>query len=264
LFGHAKGAFTGATERRLGKFAAADRGTLLIDEIGEMELPVQAKLLRTLETHKVNPVGSNDEQTVDVRAVASTHRDLRSLVQKGTFREDLYYRLHLVHIDVPPLRQRREDIPLLVGTFLQQLNQEHGRKVEKVAPAAMDALQGHAWPGNVRELRNLLEGIVVLSQKEGLDLADLSPDFQLRKARETVPRFRPGLTLAELEREAIQRCLVQAGGNRQETARILGISTRTLLRKIRKYGLQDPRRLADPTSDASLPSTLQWKEIDKS
>jgi transcriptional regulator with PAS, ATPase and Fis domain len=147
LFGHAKGDFTGATERRVGKFAAADRGTLLIDEIGEMELPVQAKLVRTLETHTISPVGSNDEQPVDVRVVAATHRNLRALVEAGRFREDLYYRLHVVHIDLPPLRQRRADIPLLVATFLQQFNRDHGRNVQEVSPAAMDALRGHPLAG---------------------------------------------------------------------------------------------------------------------
>ena len=174
MFGHAKGAFTGATDRRLGKFAAADRGTLLIDEIGEMALPVQAKLLRTLETRTINPVGSNDEQPVDVRVVAATHRDLRSMVETGTFRGDLYYRLHVVHIHLPPLRQRRDDIPLLVAGFLDEFAREHGRDVREVTPAAMNALRAYHWPGNVRELRNVLEGAVVLSRTGVVDLADLT------------------------------------------------------------------------------------------
>jgi DNA-binding NtrC family response regulator len=153
LFGHAKGAFTGATDRHIGKFAAADRGTLLIDEIGEMELPVQAKLVRTLETRTINAVGSNEEQCVDVRVVAATHRNLRSLVAGGKFREDLYYRLYVVHIDLPPLRQRQEDIPLLAATFLAQLNEEHDRSTQEISLDAMEALQHYHWPGNVRELR---------------------------------------------------------------------------------------------------------------
>jgi two-component system, NtrC family, response regulator AtoC len=244
LFGHARGAFTGATEKRVGKFKAAHHGTLLIDEIGEMGLPVQAKLLRALETRTITPVGCNDEQPVDVRVVAATHRNLRALVAEGKFREDLYYRLHVVHIDLPPLRQRRDDIPLLVAAFLHQLNQEHNRKVREVSPDAMDALESYHWPGNVRELRNMLEGVVVLSRKEVIDLGDLPQDLQGSKARETVARFRPGITLAELEREAVQRCLLETGGNRQRTARLLGISTRTLLRKIREYELEDPLRPA--------------------
>ena len=242
LFGHARGAFTGATEKRIGKFMAAHHGTLLIDEIGEMDLPVQAKLLRALEMRFITPVGSNEEQRVDVRVVAATHCNLRSLVEDGKFREDVYYRLNVVQIDLPPLRQRREDIPLLVDTFLQQLNRDLGRDVQEVAPDAMDALKGYRWPGNVRELRNVLEGIMILSRKEVIELADLPLDVQGSVVRETVPRFRPGITLAELEHEAIQECLIQTGGNRQRTAKLLGISTRTLLRKIRENGLEDPLR----------------------
>jgi DNA-binding NtrC family response regulator len=248
LFGHVKGAFTGATERRIGKFAAADRGTLLIDEIGEMELPVQAKLVRTLETRTISPLGSNEEYRVDVRVVAATHRNLRTLVDEGGFREDLYYRLNVIRIDLPPLRERPEDIPLLVATFLQQLNDEHGRNVQEVSPEAMGALQSYHWPGNIRELRNLLEGIVVLSRKEVIDLVDLTPDIQASKARAAEPRVPPGLTLAELERDAIQQCLIDTGGNRHQTAELLGISTRTLLRKIRPYRLEDPLR---PTAAAA-------------
>jgi DNA-binding NtrC family response regulator len=246
LFGHAKGAFTGATDRRIGKFAAADRGTLLIDEIGEMDLPVQAKLLRALESHTITPVGTNEEQPVDVRVVTATHHNLYSLVDEGRFREDLYYRLHVVHIDLPPLRQRQEDVPLLVAAFLRLLNEEHGRDVRGVSPAALDALRGRRWPGNVRELRNFLEGVVVLSREGVIVLADLPLDIQGNKARDTVPPVRPGATLTELEREAIQQCLLETGGNRQRTAQLLGISTRTLLRKIREYGLEDPLRPTDP------------------
>src|SRR5438552_11697843 len=182
LFGHAKGAFTGATERRIGKFGAADRGTLLIDEIGEMEAPVQAKLVRSLETRTLSPVGTNEEQHVDVRVLAATHRNLRSLVDEGKFREDLYFRLHVVQIDLPPLRQRRQDIPLLVAAFLQQLNEEHGRNIQEVSLDALDALQRNQWQGNVRELRNLLERVVVLTRKEVLDLADLPVDIQGSKS----------------------------------------------------------------------------------
>jgi DNA-binding NtrC family response regulator len=253
LFGHAKGAFTGATENRIGKFMAAHRGTLLIDEIGEMDLPVQAKLLRALETRTINPIGSNGEQSVDVRVVAATHRNLRSLADQGKFREDLYYRLDVVQIELPPLRQRREDIPLLVATFLQQLNQEHGRNVQEVSLDAMDALQSYHWPGNVRQLRNVLEGIVVVSHKEVIDVAGLPLDIQGSKAHEAIPRFRPGITLADLEREAIQQCLLQTGGSRQRTAKLLGISSRTLLRKIQEYGLADPLRGEVPKTAKAPP-----------
>jgi len=251
LFGHARGAFTGATDKRIGKFMAANRGTLLIDEIGEMELPVQAKLLRSLETRTISPIGASEEQTVDVRVVAATHRNLRAFVDEGKFREDLYYRLHVVQIDLPPLRQRREDIPLLVATFLHQLNKEHGRNVLEVALDAMDALQSYHWPGNVRELRNVLEGTVVLSRKDVIELADLPLDIQGNKAQEAMPHFRPGMTLSHLEREAIQQCLLLTGGNRQRTAKLLGISTRTLLRKIQEYSLEDPLHTEVPKAPSS-------------
>jgi DNA-binding NtrC family response regulator len=238
LFGHEKGAFTGATERRIGKFAAAHRGTLLIDEIGEMELPVQAKLVRALETRAISPVGSNNEQSVDVRVIAATHRNLRTLVADSRFREDLYYRLHVVVIEVSPLRERPEDIPLLVSAFLLQLNAEHGRTLQQVSPDTMDCLRDYRWPGNVRELRNLLEGLIVLSRGDLLQLSDLPLYMRRNMPSPSGGGFNSGMTISELEREAIQQSLTQTGGNRHQTAQILGISTRTLLRKIRKYKLE--------------------------
>jgi DNA-binding NtrC family response regulator len=250
LFGHASGAFTGATKMRTGQLMAASGGTLLMDEIGEMDRQIQAKLLRVLETRTITPVGANSEQPIDVRIVAATHRDLRTLADEGKFREDLYYRLHVVHIDRPPLRQRREDIPLLVNTFLRRLNREHGRDVREVSPEAMGALQGHRWPGNVRELHNVLEGVVVLSRKEVIDLNDLPPDTHRSKASEAAPQLRPGLILVDLEREAIQQCLKRTEGNRQRSTWLLGISTRTLLRKFSEYELEDPLRPDAPVASA--------------
>ena len=246
LFCHAKGAFTGATEHHIGKFEAANRGTLLIDEVGEMEPAVQAKLVRALETHKITPIGYNQERVVDVRVIAATHRNLHSLTGEGKFREDLYYRLHVLQIDLPPLRQRREDIPLLIAAILQQLNRSYDRNVQEVSLDAMSALQSNYWQGNVRELRNILEGIVVLSRKEVIQLEDLPPNMRSNRVREAAVPSRPGATLAELEREAIQERLFETGGNRQRAADILGISTRTLLRKIRRYQLQDPLRPGMP------------------
>ncbi|HEV3166860.1 MAG TPA: sigma-54 dependent transcriptional regulator, partial [Isosphaeraceae bacterium] len=242
MFGHAKGAFTGATDRRIGKFAAADRGTLLIDEIGEMELPVQAKLVRSLETRMINPVGANDERRVDVRVIAATHRNLASLVEEGKFREDLYFRLRVVRIHLPPLRERQEDIPLLVASFLQQLDQEHGRGVNEISVDAMDALQHNRWQGNVRELRNVLEAIIVLSRKVVIELMDLPLEIQRDQPRYAPVPFGPGNKLVDLERDAIGKCLSQTAGNRRRTAELLGISTRTLLRKIRKYRLESAPR----------------------
>jgi two-component system response regulator AtoC len=207
--------------------------------------------VRTLETRTINPIGSNDEQCVDVRVVAATHRNLRSLVAGGKFREDLYYRLYVVHIDLPPLRQRQEDIPLLVATFLDQLNEEHDRSMQEVSLDAMEALQRYSWPGNVRELRNLLERVVVMSHREVIELADLPVEIQGRMTDDSAGRVRPGVTLSELEREAIEQCLLQTGGNRQRAAQLLGISTRTLLRKIRKYRLEDPLRPIAPAAEQS-------------
>ena len=247
LFGHCKGAFSGATESRVGKFMAAHRGTLLIDEIGEMELPIQAKLLRTLETRTVSPVGSNDEQVVDVRVVAATHRDPRALTDQGRFREDLFYRLNVVHVHLPPLHERQADLPLLVETFLRQLNAEHGRQVRSISADAMLALRAYRWPGNIRELRNMLEGIVVLSKKVVIELADLPSEIRKPAAASIVPRRCTTMTLDELERDAIQERLIEAGGRRQRAAELLGISVRTLIRKIQKYKLNDPLRA--PTVD---------------
>jgi two-component system, NtrC family, response regulator HydG len=238
LFGHFKGAFTGASGCRVGKFAAADRGTLLLDEIGEMDPTLQAKLLRTLESHTINPVGSNEEQPVDVRIVAATHRDLRSLVDSGKFRDDLYYRLNVVRIDLPPLRQRPEDVPLLTVAFLQELACENHRSMKELSHEAMTALGRYRWPGNVRELRNVLERLVILSGKEVIDVDDLPLDLVADKQRESPSGFPPALTLLEIECAAIQECLSASNGNRRRTAQSLGISTRTLLRKIRTYELK--------------------------
>jgi DNA-binding NtrC family response regulator len=249
LFGHAKGAFTGATDRRIGTFAAAQHGTLLIDEIGELELPLQAKLLRAIETHTFNPVGSNHEQTVDFRLIASTHRDLRSMVDDGRFRDDLYYRLCVVQIEIPPLREHKEDLPLLIAVFLPQFCKEHGRNLKKVSPEAMESLHCYHWPGNVRELRNVLESLVVLLRKDIIELEDLPLPIRGAQAIETMPRFELGMTLQDLERNAIQQYLLQTHGNRQQSAKLLGISTRTLHRKIVEYGLEDPLRLHRPAHD---------------
>jgi len=246
FFGHARGAFTGATDRRIGKFAAANQGTLLIDEIGDMDLPIQAKLLRALESHTISPVGCNEELPVDVRVVAATHRNLRVLVDEGKFRPDLYFRLHVLPIDLPPLRHRKDDIPLLVATFLEQLNQEHDRNVLEVCPEAMDVLQNYDWPGNVRELHNVLEGVVALSPgKVRIERRDLPAEFQGARTQEVASQPRMEGTLAELERVAIRQYLISTGGNRQRTAELLGISPRTLFRKIHAFGLETPPQEAE-------------------
>lgn len=239
LFGHHKGAFTGATENRKGVFEAAQEGTLFIDEIGEMPLGLQSKLLRAIENKTIMPVGSTRELPVDVRLVAATNRDLEQIVKQREFREDLYYRLKVIVLRLPPLRERRDDIPVLVRYFIDQLTEETGRSVREITPEALNALRDYDWPGNVRELRNTLEGIIVLSMKDQIELSDI-PDH-IRDAERTTSQstFDVGMTLEDMEREAIRRTLELTGGHRNETASRLGVSVRTLQRKIKEYGFEE-------------------------
>lgn len=236
LFGHEKGAFTGAISRREGLFQAAEGGTLFIDEIGELQLGLQSKLLRAIEDKKILPVGSTREVEVDVRLVAATNRDLKQRVDAGQFREDLYYRLRVVELPLPPLRERSDDIPLLVRHFIDQIAEDNSRPVRDIAQDALEAIQAYNWPGNVRELRNTLESVIVLSLKERIELADLPP--HITGARPVQAVFKLGMTLAELEKEAIRRTLEKHDGHRVKTAESLGISVRTLQRKIQEYNLE--------------------------
>ncbi|MBI3463795.1 MAG: sigma-54-dependent Fis family transcriptional regulator [Planctomycetes bacterium] len=235
FFGHEKGAFTGATERRQGLVQAAHGGTLFIDEIGEMELGLQSKLLRALENRRIMPVGSSREVEVDVRLIAATNRDLDEQLKNGKFREDLYYRLKVVEIKLPPLRDRPEDIPLLARFFIDQITSENQRPVRDILPEALDLLRAYSWPGNVRELRNALEGIIVLSTRQRIDVSDL-PEHT-RGAAAAQVAIRPGMTMSEIEKEAIRRALEQTGGNRTLAAKMLDLSVRTLQRKIKEYSL---------------------------
>lgn len=236
LFGHEKGAFTGASERRGGLFQCADGGTLFIDEIGDLQLGLQSKLLRAIEYKKVMPVGSRKEADVDVRLIAATNKDLAELTKQGQFREDLYYRLKVVEMRLPPLRERREDIPLLVAYFVEQITAENERPVRNISPDALSALKAYDWPGNVRELRNTLEAIIVLSVRETIELADLPSHISQLPAPQLA--VQPGMTMAEIEKEAIRRTLEQTGGHRVKAAGILGLSVRTLHRKIKEYALE--------------------------
>ena len=239
LFGHVKGAFTGAVTDRKGYFVAADGGTLFLDEIGDMPLNMQAKLLRVLERREVTPVGSTEVQRVDVRVIAATHADLFHSVEDREFREDLYYRLKQWVIDVPPLRERREDIPLLAVHFLRRANAAHGLSVPGISSEAMGFLARHYWPGNVRELANLIESTAVEAENRRIEAGDL-PDH-ISSSRDLVPasgKGLAGLTMAQIERIAIERALQTTGGNREQAAKMLDIGTRTLYRKIKEYGLQ--------------------------
>ncbi|TWU27629.1 sigma-54-dependent transcriptional regulator [Bythopirellula polymerisocia] len=236
LFGHEKGAFTGASTKREGLFQAAQGGTLFVDEIGEMQLGLQSKLLRAIENKKVMLVGSTREIDVDVRLVAATNRDLAKCVEQGNFREDLYYRLKVIELRLPPLRERREDIPLLVRYFIDQLAKENNRSVKDISNEAFEALKAYDWPGNVRELRNTLESIIVLCLRHEIELSDLPPHISGAKTVQAV--IQPGMTMADIEKEAIRRALEQFDSHRAQTANCLGISVRTLHRKIKDYGLE--------------------------
>lgn len=239
LFGHVKGSFTGALGDRKGLLEAADGGTLFLDEIGDMPPRMQAKLLRTLETGEVLPVGSNEPRFVDVRFVAATHRDLWDMVKEGKFREDLLYRLHAQGaIRLPPLRERREDIPLLVQYFLKKANQENGTEVEGAAPEVMRKLTQYSWPGNVRELRNVVELMVLEAERPILEMSDL-PD-PVRGSTEIVPVGIPGLaglSMADVEKLHILNTLKLTGGNREKAAKMLRIGARTLYRKLKEYDI---------------------------
>ena len=237
LFGHERGAFTGAFARQRGKFENAHHGTLFLDEIGDISPKLQLDLLRVLEERRFTRVGGTEVVEVDVRIVAATNRDLRKSVDGGTFREDLYYRLNVIPIQVPPLRDRREDIPLLVDTLVEQLSAETRKRIEGVSHDAMALLMSHEWPGNVRELRNVLERAIVVAPGSTLQAPDLG---LLHPAAEPAEAKGNGLeTLEEIERRHIAHVLARTGGNITQTARTLDIDRVTLYNKIKKYHLRE-------------------------
>ncbi len=236
LFGHEKGAFTGADRQHKGRFEYAHRGTLFLDEIGDLPAAIQVKLLRVIEYGEVFRVGSNEPIRVDVRLIAATNQDLQALVRDGRFREDLYYRLKVVMVELPPLRDRLEDMPLLVQSFLQEFSGRDGRKVPEITPAAMEFLYDYSWPGNVRELRNCIESMVVLDKDGKIDVEDV-PRYVRSPEQAQSPSGVSGVNLEEGERESIRKALGMSEGNREKAARMLGIGERTLYRKIKRYGL---------------------------
>jgi DNA-binding NtrC family response regulator len=236
LFGHVRGAFTGATDRRVGRFEQADGGTLFIDEIGDFELGLQAKLLRVLETLTLTPVGGQEDRKVNVRVLAATSRDIRQMLEKGTFREDLYYRLNVVTINLPPLRQRPDDIPVLVEHFLKEISQNKHTAPRRISPEVMRRFEAYRWPGNVRELRNTLERMMVLADGDLLTENDLPEEMMTVAGTTAAPKeMAANLTMDELEKLAITKALEQCGGNRTHAAERLRISVRTLQRKLRHY-----------------------------
>jgi two-component system response regulator HydG len=243
LFGHEKGAFTGADRRKDGRFSQAHGGTLFLDEVGEMSLMMQVKLLRALQEREFNRVGGEDTIQVDVRVIAATNKDLLKQVHDGAFREDLYYRLNVVEIKVPPLPDRKEDIPLLAQHFLETFAAKNRKEIKGFTPAAMDNLVRYDWPGNVRELMNAIERAVVLARTEYLDIGDfpfmqnaISQDD--RDSADSVALSMKGdLPLGEVEKAAILKTLEAAGGNKSEAARRLGITRKTLHKKLKAYGV---------------------------
>ncbi len=245
LFGHVRGAFTGAVRDKKGLFEVADSGTLFLDELGEMSLPLQAKLLRVLQDGAFTPVGSHEEKKVDVRVIAATHRNLEELVREGRFREDLFYRLHVVSVTLPPLRERSEDVGRLVEHFLSECH-AHREDIPVMTPEALKLLQEYAWPGNIRELRNEIERIAALhADLSPIPPSVLSPKFFTSKTKDQVPAQKENLAmkdlsslkqeLADVEKRYIERALELTGGNKSEAARMLEISRSSLIQKARQY-----------------------------
>jgi DNA-binding NtrC family response regulator len=259
LFGHERGAFTGATARRKGRFELADGGTLFLDEISEIDATVQVKLLRVLEERTFERVGGDETIEVDIRLIAATNRDLRKCVEQGTFREDLYYRLDVVGIHMPPLRAREQDIPVLCSHFLRDFAAKNGKAISGITPDAMAVLQRYDWPGNVRELRNTMEKMVVLARGDRLTARDLPPNIRDAVRGVELPAApMPALSvaqpdasllegsLADMEKSKILAVLEKCGGNRTKAASELGISRRTLHRKLNGWHL-GPEDEATPT-----------------
>ncbi len=237
LFGHEKGAFTGAVKQKPGRFEIAHGGTILLDEISETTPELQVRLLRVLQEQEFERVGGTRPVKVDVRVIAATNRDLKKEVEAGRFREDLYYRLNVIRIDIPPLRDRTDDIPILVTHYLKEFNREHGKDLT-VGPKAMSLLQGFHWPGNVRQLRTVIESAVILCRGREIQPKDLPDEVRTEAAPGNSVRLRVGMSVADAERELIRATLSEFGGNKAKAARTLGLGRKTLYRKLEEYGLE--------------------------
>jgi len=241
LFGHMRGAFTGADRARTGRFLAANHGTLFFDEIGEMPRALQAKLLRALQERVVTPVGASESVAVDVRVIAATHRDLEAMVAEGTFREDLFYRLDVIPIEIPPLRDRRQDIPAMAEHFRTEVNAREGRSVTGFSLEVMQRLCSYDWPGNVRELENLVERLVVVAPGRMVTIDDLPPhlrthviDLEAGTLELPASGVDLRLLLAQLEERLIGQALERTGGNKNRAAELLGLNRTTLVEKLRR------------------------------
>jgi len=240
IFGHERGAFTGAAERRIGCFELADGGTLLLDEIGEMPAPTQAKLLRVLEDRKVRRLGSKTETPVDVRVLAATNKDQEQSVANGGLRQDLYFRLNVFHIHLPPLREHKEDIPLLAEHILRDINAKHSKNVRGIGAEVLDIFMSHTWPGNIRELRNVLERAAIMSEKDLISRSSLPGEFGKLASKSPSDlsgiKFPIGTTVDAMERELIVQTLQATGNNKTRAAELLGVSLKTLHNKLKEYG----------------------------
>ena len=242
LFGYEKGAFSGATSSKPGKFELADKGTLFLDEIGDVPPAIQVKLLRVLQEREFERLGGTKTIKVDVRLIAATNRDLRAALEEGTFREDLYYRLNVVAIDIPPLRDHKEDIPALATFFLEKFARESGKPTPRITPQALKLLMDFHWPGNVRELENILARSVTLAAGPTLDAADIHLDSARPRphADAAAPVLPDGVTLEQWEEEIIREALRRANGNKSQAARALGLSRNALRYRLSQMGVSDP------------------------
>jgi two-component system response regulator HydG len=239
LFGHEKGAFTGAVNRKQGRFQLAHRASIFLDEIGEMSLTTQVKLLRVLQERAFEPLGGTQTLQVDIRVIAATNKDLEAEIAAGRFREDLFYRLNVVTLKVPPLRERQEDIPVLADYFLKRYAEKNRRLIKGFSPRATDLLMRHAWPGNVRELENVVERAVILCRENLITPAEFPGALRAmdENGEDEAPELSPGRSLKDVERQMIIRTLEEVGGNRTRAAQILGISRRSIQLKLKEYGI---------------------------
>ncbi len=248
LFGHEKGAFTGAISRKRGRFELAHAGTIFLDEIGEINPTVQIKILRVLQEKRFERVGGEETIEVDVRIISATNKDLLEEIRKGSFREDLYYRLNVVNIHIPPLRERKDDIPLLVSSFLKEFAQENGKLIEGIDPKARQILYHYAWPGNVRELRNCIESAVVMCKGNIITADDLPPTIHSDSSDNSI-HILLGSTMADAEKEIIIQTLRYHNGNKSKTAETLGIGRKTLHRKLSEFGLTGTELVDESTEE---------------
>ena len=259
MFGHERGAFTGAEQRRLGAWELADGGTLFLDEVGEIPIELQAKFLRVLEEERLRRLGGKSEIAVDVRVISATNRELKDEIKGGRFREDLYFRLNVFHINLAPLKERHEDIPVLVQHFIDRFAREAGKKLHGVSPQAMKRLTDYGWPGNIRELRNTLERAVILCGTGMIDPEHLPSELAGGGGESAYLKLPYGLPLREIEKEYILATLTRLQNNKARTAQALGISEKTLYNKLYRYSGRGPRRDDDSDDDVETSAPPEIK-----